>query len=238
MPMRETTRLFWVSLDIGKRPDREIAEQIGAAPTTVASARNRMGLPAPERPTKMRTIDWRALPLGQLYDHEIAKQIGVSKATVYRARVSLGIPGRHHRNDRVRGRIASIDWASLPLGQVSDEEIARRCGCSRPTVARERTARGIPAYQRAPSRDWTAVGLGTVADHVIAERLGVPVKTVMSARRRLGIRGARYIDWDSMPLGQRSDGDIAREYGVDRTGVSRARAARGIPPFDPTRRTK
>lgn len=39
------------------------------------------------------------------------------------------------------------------------------------------------------------------------------------------------IDWDSMPLGEVPDVEIAKKYGVSNRGVGIARARRGIPPF-------
>jgi hypothetical protein len=44
--------------------------------------------------------------------------------------------------------VASISWDDWPLGKLSDTEIARLIGVTRPTVARERERRGISAYQR------------------------------------------------------------------------------------------
>lgn len=40
-----------------------------------------------------------------------------------------------------------INWDCLPLGELSDSEIARRVGCNPTTVARVRYRRNIPAYR-------------------------------------------------------------------------------------------
>lgn len=45
--------------------------------------------------------------------------------------------------------------------------------------------------------------------------------------------GSTWIHWDTIPLGTKSDTDIAEEFDVPRGLVSSARKRRGIPPFRP-----
>lgn len=83
--------------------------------------------------------------------------------------------------------------------------------------------------------DWERVAeLGKEPDAVTAARYGVTVPTVCIARSRLQIppyKPPSEIDWDAQPLGEKSDQELADELGVGRAQVLRARAARGIPPF-------
>lgn len=106
---------------------------------------------------------------------------------------------------------APIDWDAQPLGQTTDDAIARRLGCSRERVRQVRTARGIPRY--APPRlqiDWSAQPLGKERDSAIATRLGVSMTTVRSARLAAGI--ARF---DPLLLYPELTDDVLHELYVD-----------------------
>ncbi len=91
---------------------------------------------------------------------------------------------------KTRGRSATVDWDSLPLGKVSDVEISRRTGCVRSTVRNARRDRGIPPFAEGPAKkgiDWDAQPLGKVPDSVLARRLKVSTGTVGTTRRNRGI---------------------------------------------------
>lgn len=64
-----------------------------------------------------------------------------------------------------------IDWDCLPLGELSDSEIARRVGCNPTTVARVRYRRGIPAYRFQRRLDHIEYGNFRKAQGVVADKL-------------------------------------------------------------------
>lgn len=78
-----------------RRPDHEIAAELGCCRTSVILARRALGIPA--RPTfpQLRDAEWlRAQKEAGKTDHEIALQVGCGKTTVWDARRRLGIPAR------------------------------------------------------------------------------------------------------------------------------------------------
>lgn len=84
-----------------------------------------------------------------------------------------------------------VDWTALPLGRVSDLQIARQIGRSPRSVAKARERLGIPPamthYHPVSKHDWDAQPLGQVPDRVIAERLGCKEWTVSHHRLKRGI---------------------------------------------------
>lgn len=97
--------------------------------------------------------------------------------------------------------------------------------------------------------DWDSQPLGVLSDREIERRLnnqGFPIShyTVKYQRRKRGISSApeltKYdplpgVDWDSVPLGQKSDQQIADEIGCTKTTVRKHRINRGIEAFDKSR---
>jgi hypothetical protein len=89
-----------------------------------------------------------------------------------------------------------IDWDTIPLGQMSDADIAVEYGLIRTTVAGARRARGIPPFNdrgdknRVKNIDWDEVPLGRAPDAYFAKKFGVHASVVNGARTRRGI--ARY----------------------------------------------
>jgi len=89
--------------------------------------------------------------------------------------------------------------------------------------------------------DWDKQPLGQVSDAVLARRLGCSPFNVAQVRRRRGITAYRFLhgdprrrkvsEWSAVPLGTRTDVDIARELGVSPCTVRAARGRLGIPPF-------
>ena len=136
----------------------------------------------------------------------------------------------------------AIEWSALPLGQVSDRELARRLGVPHDRVRTARTSLGIPAFgkyaAKAPLIDWDAQPLGKIGDAALARRLGVGVKLVWEQRTQRGIPAFGNtkivgIDWDAQPLGQMPDAILARTLGVAPPVVHGARMRRGIPSHAP-----
>lgn len=83
----------------------------------------------------------------------------------------------------------TIDWEQVPLGEDSDNRLARRLGCSPAQVNKARRARGIPPWSgtRPCGHDWEQVPLGELPDSQIAQQLGCSRAAVSDARRRRGI---------------------------------------------------
>lgn len=107
----------------------------------------------------------------------------------------------------------------------------------------ERIARTKPGRQRSRGKnariDWDAQPLGELPDTHLAERLGVSGQAVHAARTKRGIPmfqtdGQRPrsenagIDWDTQPLGEGCDLDLAKQLGVTKEAVRAARRHRGI----------
>jgi hypothetical protein len=113
-----------------------------------------------------------------------------------------------------------IDWDAVPLGEVSDGEIARQLGCCRATVMRARQQRGIASIPT--GRDltaWDEQPLGQVSDATLARQLGCHEETVRHQRQARAIPPAcdtrpKGIDWGAQPLGVEPDYIIARRLGV------------------------
>ena len=123
----------------------------------------------------------------------------------------------------------------MPLGEVSDGEIARHLGCLTSQVRQARSRRGIGPFM-APSRgpkhiDWDNYPLGQKPDTDIAAEAGVSPKAVRDARRKRNISVYRRMShkWDEHPLGKVSDYALAQKLGVTRSTVKKARKLRGIP---------
>ena len=123
----------------------------------------------------------------------------------------------------------------MPLGEVSDGEIARHLGCLTSQVRQARSRRGIGPFM-APSRgpkhiDWDNYPLGQKPDTDIAAEAGVSPKAVRDARRKRNISVYRRMShkWDEHPLDKVSDYALAQKLGVTRSTVKKARKLRGIP---------
>lgn len=133
----------------------------------------------------------------------------------------------------------------MPLGKKPDARIAREYGIPQPVVTRHRNKLGIGSFKSAlhesTKNRWDNAGLGTCFDRVIAEKFGVHVSCVIRERQKRNIpayqnslgRTARAypIDWSTIPLGKKSDGELGRELGVSGSCVRRQRIKRKIPSF-------
>lgn len=79
--------------------------------------------------------------------------------------------------------------------------------------------------------DWDTVpDLGIASDAELAKRYNVSTATVRRGRIKRGM--SKRTDWSQYPLGEVSDGEIARIYGFPATSVASGRKALGIPAFD------
>lgn len=143
-----------------------------------------------------------------------------------------------------------INWDDQPLGMESDISLAIKLGVDRSTVSKARRKKKIPAFfekskhKRSAGQkagiDWDSQPLGKASDKDLGEALGVTAGAVRMARRRKNI--PRYktahkkgssgynvgIDWDSQPLGDMHDAQLARTLNVSESAVRKARAHRNI----------
>lgn len=233
----------WGGQPLGLRPDVEIARNLGCGLDEVVEARRLLKIPpCQKRSFARRDIDWDALPLGRVHDIVIAREAGVTEARIAQVRAERGIPLQVHLRRRNK-----IDWSRYPLGKVPDTQVALMAGTSVVTVFRARARLGIDActpYRRIDI-DWDALPLGVRTDASIAREVGCSLGAVAYQRRKRGIPRAprskhrvgdhsrrAAADWDSVPLGDAPDEEIAERLGVSRAAVGQQRRRRGIPPVN------
>jgi len=165
--------------DLGRVPDKVLAERHIVSASAVARARMRRGIPAFNPPRIKRDIDWDAQPLGEVADQVIADDLGVDSTTVGKARRKLKIPSFY------------VDWddpeINKHLGQVPDAKLAQMVGVTPSTVAKARNRRGISASKPKTKIDWDKEPLGKLTDADIARGLGVSPSLVTKNRIKRGI---------------------------------------------------
>lgn len=136
----------WTELAIallGTKPDKQVAEELGLAITTVALKRRTLGIaglkvrrPPIEMPAKLK------LQLGKSSDASIAMKLGVSTSAVSRYRRRLGIePFMEHNQLPVE--------ADAVLGKMSDRQIGKLYGVSTNWVRERRIKLGIKVASQA-----------------------------------------------------------------------------------------
>lgn len=193
---------------------------------------------------------WDEQPLGNIPDRVLAERLGVTTSLVGQQRrkrgicaaLDAGVPPGPNPSRRPR----DIDWDSQPLGEVSDEEIARRLGVGSSTVGRKRQERGIPPLREdkaSKGTDYSNVPLGRIPDAEIAEALGLDARSVADARKRRGIpackegyhrrvlrkRGMTLASLYMLPLGDEPDREIAQSTRLPVSTIKWARRRAGIP---------
>ena len=144
-----------------------------------------------------------------------------------------------------------INWDDQPLGEVDDYALAKTLGVRRSSVWYQRQRRCIAPRNPPPRRrrrriNWDSQGLGQESDAAIARRLGVATTSVHRQRVARGIdvcpntamyrhtttsRHKLAVDWNAVPLGQKSDTDLAKELDVASQTVRYHRLRRGIARF-------
>ena len=148
---RPSGRVDWRRVDLGARPDSEIADELGVSVAAVFQMRRKMGIPRhyPEPTGALGVnvgVDWDEQPLGDEPDGEIARRLGVTSRSVRRARERRGIAPAVKPTEAL-----AVDWTSLPLGLESDASIARSIGCDPSTVRKHRRRLGIPSARASRS---------------------------------------------------------------------------------------
>ena len=133
----------------------------------------------------------------------------------------------------VKTRKKWIDWEPYVelFGLIPDAEIAEVAGVTRKAVAYQRNKRGIPTYRELMETDWSKIPeLGQMPDTAVAKKYHSHPSTVQEARVKLGIPAfiLHTIDWDTVPLGEEHDRELAAELGVLPQTVRERRRRKGL----------
>lgn len=165
----------------------------------MAKKKKKKEKPKTKPPHKIR---WDRQSLGKKSDRSIARKLGVAPAVVRHHRMRLGIPVAEASKFAL---IKGIDWDNEKrLGKMFDTHLAKELGVSGAAVRKARQRRDIPLFK------------------------GKRKHRPKHGDKKLTARGG--VDWDNEPLlGQMSDSDLAKKYGLGRASVQKARHARGIP---------
>lgn len=234
----------WTEQPLGQVADREIADRLGITHARVQRARRERNIPSPQIGEGEKGIDWTEQPLGQVPDSEIARELRISREMVRDARVCRNIPSFKRTAKKgpppapvtylipPRKEDGTVPWDDLPLGKVPDVVIAEHLRVSRRKVFEVRRDKGIPRCRRrrsfVPTVEFQTDQVSiTTPRPKTAEILPLP-KPVTPLPRSRAQKG---IDWDSVPLGQVNDYELARRLGVSHVTVCQMRNRRGIPPY-------
>ncbi len=132
--------------------------------------------------------------------------------------------------------LPAIDWTAQSLGIDSDSAIARRVGCSPPTVAEARKMRDIrlsktTRHNLRKTTNWDAQRLGVDTDTAIAKRLGVSNNIVRDERKKRNIpapkRRVSVLDHQAF-LEEPDDQALADRIGVNVRNIRHRRQRLGI----------
>ncbi len=118
-----------------------------------------------------------------------------------------------------------IDWKELPLGQVSDADLAKELGVNPSVVLYNRRKLGISPYSggTTPKKiDWRLVPLGQASDCELAKQLNCSDTAVLRARHRNNISAYHpqqndSVDVDSQPLIDDPNVELAAHQNKRRT---------------------
>jgi hypothetical protein len=135
------------------------------------------------------------------------------------------------------GIVSSYTWGKEvldELGKKSDYAIAKKIGCSRPTISNLRRSMGIPTYKE-DYLDEMYLQLGVVSDGDVAKQFNLPRSTVKYIRDSLKIPAYTgcYFQWKPEHiemLGVFSDGIVAEKIGCHHDTVFAKRVELGIAP--------
>lgn len=229
----------WDEVGLGDVSDEDLAEKLGCGASRVQNERQSRRIWTYKR--RSRTVDWDEQPLGEIPDLRIAQELDIAVVQVWRARRARNIPPTPASRRRGVSNRNRIDWDEQPLGEVPDRDLAFELGVRQPTVARQRTQRGLPPKPhpvREEPVDWDEVeDLGVVSDLEIAVCLGVSSDTVRGARAARNIALSEHVhpplNWRKYDryLGKRSDQSVAKLIGCSTTAVALRRRRKGIPAF-------
>ncbi|MFN8705929.1 MAG: hypothetical protein ACK50J_04565, partial [Planctomyces sp.] len=222
---------------LGKRSDRQLAEEYQVSLYQVRAERQRRGI------HRYSIIDWtpgRLAMLGKMPDAHIAAKIGATDSAVFVKRVSLGIPAFG-----LKKQPEAFQWKASQLkqlGRISDSALAAELGTSVHIVIAKRHSLGVPPANprsdvRKPwSRSEIAM-LGKKPDPVVAAITGRGRRHIRAKRESLGIppfQQQTNVDWTPAVvrrLGKRPDQEVAAELGVSVGTVALHRRRMGIPAY-------
>lgn len=222
---------------LGVLPDTEVANIVGAVPSTVASWRRRLGIPKPPRRGRASEDPEVRFPgitarLGVDPDNRIAADYGISRERVRQIRGRLNIP-------RTKSKLELPPDGYAMLGRTPDAHIAEFLDLPPWFVRRERARANIPVatptdfYERVIGEVRDRVGVDS--DRVIAHELNIPVAQVVAYRRRHDIppayvspRCEGFVPLDRDHIARRfhagaSDSQIAEEIGASPAVVGQIR---------------
>lgn len=189
VPTSATRRAELTAQLVGQVDDVVVAGWLGATLEDVRAFRAQYGIPEFDRdrsPTDSEIVN------SAIVATAAARLLGVPTDRVRMAR-RFGHPLRPApapvpppRPTPTRGRI-KVDWAELPIGQVSDRALAQQTGRDRGSIGKYRRSVGAPAFTpEAPTGskavDWDALPLFTRSLVVLAHMTGLSKSTVKRAR--------------------------------------------------------
>lgn len=82
----------WSKMRLGKRPDGEVAAELGCTTNAVSEARRKLGIAIFPDPKTTAKADWSKVVFGEEPDADLAARLGVAVMTVTKRRRDLGIP--------------------------------------------------------------------------------------------------------------------------------------------------
>lgn len=163
----------WDALPLGEIPDAEVARRAGCSNGAVLYQRRKRGIDA----YSTRSLDWSGHKLAGATPSELAVAFGVSIQTAYRRLREIGAQRK------------VISWDEWPLGEFTDEFIAKCAGTSSSNVAKARKKRGIaphaPPTECVEWSEWPQ--LGKMSDADVAKMVGTRPINVKRARERRGL---------------------------------------------------
>lgn len=164
------------------------------------------------------SISWDKQPLGQVTDQKIAETLNVPTYWVQDARQKRDIPPYCP---------PQLDWDAQPLGEISDKALANQLNALPARVRFERIRRSIPPYRQCKIKniDWKSIFPTKKSDARLAQELDCAISTVKRKRKKASI------DWDTQPLGQMPDKDLAVELKINYHIVRQERISRDIQPY-------
>src|SRR5439155_2849784 len=183
--------------------------------------------------------------LGTMRDEQIAQRLHRTPAAVEGRRLKLGI----FLPDELRARRAPFKWTTRELsllGRVSDDEAARRIGCTPAMAHKKRLKLRIPLQRDLLQvKPWTSEEerlVGIIPDKELAARLGRTVVSIRHRRKQLGRPFCnptfqRWTEEELTLLGKLSDEEVARQTGHPLSSVVQKRHELGVPNLQPKRRS-
>ena len=219
-PLNPKKNIPWDAIALGQKRDSELAAILGVDISAVHYQRTTRGIPRYDP-----GIVWGEVGLGVRSDQDIAADLGVARSFVARKRRACGIAApKREKTTSLPSAAKKIDWNQQPLGQTSDNDLAKRLGVRATRVGAARRRRKIPAHKTLRAPLDASHGLGFLPDTEIARRTGQTPFLVRQARLRLGIPAPKqHIDWSEVEFDGFSNTELAERWGVTQSTIIRMR---------------